>query len=118
MGPTVFLPKSSNAETNTKFNDKTIVQEVLSNHPNKISLLNKGDCSIYDPMTLHAGGGNESETRRTMFYFTFRNPSYPDPSTERNPGSLRPELRENKITLSEIKKKLAKYRIAHANEKI
>ncbi len=55
----------------------------------------------------HAGGGNESDRRRRLFYFTFLNRSeFDDPSHDFNPGSIRPDVKQREYSLKEIRQHL------------
>mmetsp|Transcript_24531 Transcript_24531/g.35168 ORF Transcript_24531/g.35168 Transcript_24531/m.35168 type:complete len:332 (-) Transcript_24531:414-1409(-) len=102
MGATVFLPKTNTAEHHRLLKDPFLRDDMLQSLPNKLSTLGVGDCSIFDGRLLHAGGANETDKRRILFYFTFRNPALPDPRSANNPGSIRPELKERKLTLRQI----------------
>eukprot|EP00550_Attheya_septentrionalis_P009773 CAMPEP_0198285290 /NCGR_PEP_ID=MMETSP1449-20131203/4623_1 /TAXON_ID=420275 /ORGANISM="Attheya septentrionalis, Strain CCMP2084" /LENGTH=411 /DNA_ID=CAMNT_0043982675 /DNA_START=69 /DNA_END=1304 /DNA_ORIENTATION=+ len=110
MGPSEFLPETNTAAHHKRLNNHAIRDELLSEVSSKISLLNVGDCSTFDATTLHAGGGNKSNTRRCLFYFTFRNLSLDDPRTTNNPGSIRPEVKERRLSLVEIRKVLKKWK--------
>jgi len=103
MGGTVFLPQTNTPQHHEMLNDRSLRDGLLQSTPNKLSTLNIGDCSIYDQRLLHAGGANASDKRRIIFYFTFRNPAVADPRRINNPGSIRGELKERKITLGQIR---------------
>eukprot|EP00586_Coscinodiscus_wailesii_P004729 CAMPEP_0172480700 /NCGR_PEP_ID=MMETSP1066-20121228/6050_1 /TAXON_ID=671091 /ORGANISM="Coscinodiscus wailesii, Strain CCMP2513" /LENGTH=252 /DNA_ID=CAMNT_0013242263 /DNA_START=688 /DNA_END=1446 /DNA_ORIENTATION=- len=60
MGPTVFLPDTVLEDYHRKINNDAEADEMLKSIPSVISTLNMGDRSLYNPMVLHAGGGNES----------------------------------------------------------
>ncbi len=101
MGPTVFLPRSNTAQCHADFNEgsnafqqdkKTVTVSEASGGPASsvskevsvdwflksrewsTSLLKKGDVQILDSMTLHAATANVSAKRRSLLYFTLRNP--------------------------------------------
>jgi ectoine hydroxylase-related dioxygenase (phytanoyl-CoA dioxygenase family) len=81
MGPTTFLLPSSatyvyHQEIADRQWDFSSKEGLLAQSPNVLSTLNSGDCSIYNPMTLHCGGANRSEKRRCIFYFSFKNPKF------------------------------------------
>eukprot|EP00957_Ditylum_brightwellii_P197358 15036308-Ditylum_brightwellii.AAC.1 len=86
MGPTVFIPDTVTEDHHRRINNKNLADEILKNIPSNISTLRTGDCALYNPMVLHAGGGNVSNRRRRLFYFTFINPNIKDPSSDYNPG--------------------------------
>ena len=102
MGPTFFLP-----QTNSQYHHDQLKQknnEMLKSIPNVLSTLQAGDCSAYNPETLHGGSSNRSESRRrTIFYMTFRNPMKDNPSIVNNPGSLRSDYQEKNISLGQIR---------------
>lgn len=102
MGGTIFLPKTNTEEHHRLLKDHSARDGMLQTSPNKLSTLGVGDCSLYDARLLHAGGANSSNKRRILFYFTFRNPSLPNPRLPNNPGSIRRELKERNLTLSQI----------------
>jgi len=103
MGPTVFLPATNNKLSHDSLNDKAFRDEFLSKSAVVQALLDAGDCSIFDSRTLHCGTGNESETRRTLFYVSFRNVHEKKPSFgTQNYGSLHKTLRENPVSLEDL----------------
>jgi ectoine hydroxylase-related dioxygenase (phytanoyl-CoA dioxygenase family) len=102
MGGTIFLPKTNTEEHHRLLKDHSARDGMLQTSPNKLSTLGVGDCSIFDARLLHAGGANSSSKRRILFYFTFRNPALPNPRLPNNPGSIRRELKERNLTLSQI----------------
>mmetsp|Transcript_17325 Transcript_17325/g.19765 ORF Transcript_17325/g.19765 Transcript_17325/m.19765 type:complete len:472 (-) Transcript_17325:621-2036(-) len=110
MGPSEFLPHTNTAEYHRQLNDHSLRDEMLSKVASKISLLREGDCSIFDATTLHAGTANRSDKRRRLFYFTFRSLAMEDPRTWNNPGSIRPELKESKLSLRDIQEKIQQWR--------
>ena len=79
MGPTLFLPHTHTQKAHAQFfhDDTAVRQNFLENQVEyKTSQLKKGDVQIMDSRILHAGLDNRSEDkRRTLFYFTIRNPS-------------------------------------------
>ena len=106
MGPTVFIPDTLSEEHHRCINNEALSDGMLQNIPSNISTLNTGDCALYNPMVLHAGGGNESNRRRRLFYFTFLNPSVMDPSNDANPGSINPILKQRNLSLREVQEVL------------
>jgi hypothetical protein len=109
MGPTDFLPGSNTAESHMQLNNFDLRDDMLQKVPTKVSLLKEGDCSIFDGTTLHAGTANKSDKRRRLFYFTFRSVAMEDPRTSNNPGSIRPELLEMKLSLKQIRGEIARW---------
>jgi hypothetical protein len=106
MGPTVFIPDTLSEDHHRRINDQSLADELLQNIPSKISTLGTGDCALYNPMVLHAGGGNVSDRRRRLFYFTFISSSINDPSNDSNPGSINPILKQRNLTLREVQESL------------
>jgi hypothetical protein len=62
--------------------------------------LSIGDCIVMDARTFHYGDSNTSNQRRTLLYFTIRNPFHKDHGYP-NCGSLYPEL-DGKLKLSQF----------------
>lgn len=110
MGPTEFLPRTNTEHSHEEFGDHSRRDEMLKNIPTKLSLLNEGDCSMYDTTTLHAGSANRSTKRRRIFYFTFRSVSMGDDRTRDEPGSIRADLLERQLTLADIREALYKWK--------
>ena len=102
MGPTVFIPDTVSEDHHRRINDSILADEMLKTIPSCISTLDMGDCSLYNPMVLHAGGGNESARRRRLFYFTFLSADVDDPSSDFNPGSINPVLKQRNLTLAQV----------------
>jgi hypothetical protein len=106
MGPTVFLPKTNTKQCHLDFNNE--VNDLNNKKENdvtedgdwfiksrewSISLLNQGDVQILDSRTIHAATANNTiHQRRSLLYFTFKNPlcvEYGMPNTpEITKGSL------------------------------
>jgi len=104
MGPTIFIPDTATQYHHKCINgDDNTSSEMLKSVPSCLSTLGIGDCSLYNPMILHAGGANESNRRRRLFYFTFMDPSIKDPSSDFNPGSINPILKQRNLTLKDIR---------------
>jgi hypothetical protein len=110
MGPTLFLPDSVTADHQRRINNAETAKEMLQTIPSVISTLDAGDCSLYDPRVLHAGGANESSRRRRLFYITFLNQAGQDMSHDLNPGSIQPELKKKALTLRQMRGALATWR--------
>ena len=106
MGPTVFIPDTISEDHHRSINNKDLADQMLQNIPSSISTLGTGDCSLYNPMMLHAGGGNESNRRRRLFYFTFMSAGVKDPSNDFNPGSINPILKQRNLSLEEVQESL------------
>ncbi len=106
MGPTLFIPDTITEDHHRRINDENLADEMLKKIPSNISTLGTGDCALYNPMLLHAGGGNVSTRRRRLFYFTFVNPRIQDPSNDSNPGSINPILKQRNLTLKEVQESL------------
>jgi len=117
MGPSEFLPGTNTAEYHKLLNDHSLRDDMLKQVPTKISLLNEGDCSIFDATTLHAGTANRSDKRRRLFYFTFRSLAMEDPRTWNNPGSIRPEVKDMKLSLSNIRETISVWEEKRSNKK-
>jgi len=112
MGPTVFIPDTVTEYHHRAINNEDMANEMLSTIPSVISTLDIGDASLYNPMLLHAGGGNVSKNpqrRRRLFYFTFLNPEFDDPSHDFNPGSIRPDLKKRGLDLAGVRESLKTY---------
>ena len=79
MGPTLFLPGTHTRESHHTFlKGKGNAQAQFLTHAKYCtSHLKKGDVQIMDSRVLHAGLDNRSTAgkRRTLFYFTIRNPT-------------------------------------------
>jgi len=110
MGPTVYLPGTNTEYHHEKFNNRATADALLSETQSVLATLNAGDCSIYNPATLHCGSSNKSENRRAIFYFTFWNPTKDYPGTSNNPGSLRSELRTKPLTLKDLRKHISTWK--------
>lgn len=94
MGPTLFIPGSHTKIIHKKFDSSKTKDEVLLNHPYKLSTLNTGDMSIYDSRLLHCGTPNKSNKKRILMYATFRNPKGPKKDADFwNVASIRPEYK-------------------------
>jgi ectoine hydroxylase-related dioxygenase (phytanoyl-CoA dioxygenase family) len=110
MGPTTFLPASATEEyheeiaigQNDVYGDGNHKSQLLSESANFLSTLRTGDCSLYNPMTLHCGGANRSGKRRVIFYFSFKNKKYDEKDWPLAYASLRPDLRARGLSLGEI----------------
>jgi ectoine hydroxylase-related dioxygenase (phytanoyl-CoA dioxygenase family) len=110
MGPTIFLPASATEEyhkeiamgQNDEYGDGDHKSQLLSKSTNVLSTLHTGDCSLYNPMTLHCGGANRSDKRRVIFYFSFKNKKYDEKDWPLAYASLRPDLRARGLSLGEI----------------
>eukprot|EP00747_Dinoflagellata_sp_TGD_P089082 gnl/TRDRNA2_/TRDRNA2_164210_c0_seq2.p1 gnl/TRDRNA2_/TRDRNA2_164210_c0~~gnl/TRDRNA2_/TRDRNA2_164210_c0_seq2.p1 ORF type:complete len:190 (-),score=20.83 gnl/TRDRNA2_/TRDRNA2_164210_c0_seq2:222-791(-) len=91
MGPTLFLPGTNTEGAHSEYNAGEIRKAaLLSKAPFVGSTLRKGDCSVFDSRTLHAGAQNAAG-RRVLLYFTFANPAAD--LAKVSPGSIAPESR-------------------------
>jgi ectoine hydroxylase-related dioxygenase (phytanoyl-CoA dioxygenase family) len=76
MGPTAVVPGTHTAEAHERFNNKDDGGRervaLLRECPNHVGVLQDGDANLIDSRLIHAGGGNESQKRRVLFYFSFR----------------------------------------------
>ncbi|GMH55518.1 hypothetical protein TrLO_g4767 [Triparma laevis f. longispina] len=106
MGPTIFLPGTHKQGWKELLDDEDSRDDMITGRPSSLSLLNLGEVSIFDGRILHAGSANESEERRAIFYFSFRSP-YFNPASGTSQGSLCKELREEGLTLEEVRVKCA-----------
>lgn len=110
MGPTTFLPASATEAYHAEiaigqedaYGNGEHKSDLLSASANNLSTLGTGDCSLYNPMTLHCGGANRSEQRRVIFYFSFKNKKYDEKDWPLAYASLRPDLRARGLTLADI----------------
>ena len=59
--------------------------------PNCVATLRTGDVSMFDSRLLHCGGGNFSDKRRVLFYFSFEVSGTENPNAFLS--SIRDELR-------------------------
>lgn len=97
MGPTIWMPNTHTLAIHEKFQDESIAQgatespkdTLLRTQPAVLGTLPKGCCAVYDSRLLHCGGANQSDLRRALFYFSFRNPKI---SSVGNPGSIRRDM--------------------------
>ena len=111
-GPTLWLPRTHNKKSHTEFKDElswdgasftSQKDTLISNSAAKLGLLKQGDCAIFDSRTLHCGTANVSNMSRALFYFSFKNSEV---GYTGNPPSIRKELGEKEVTLSELVKDL------------
>lgn len=118
MGPTTFLPASATGEYHEEiaigqddgYGDGHYKSQLLSESTSLLSTLHTGDCSLYNPMTLHCGGANRSDQRRVIFYFSFKNKKYDEKDWPLAYASLRPDLRARGLTLVDIQTIVTKHR--------
>jgi ectoine hydroxylase-related dioxygenase (phytanoyl-CoA dioxygenase family) len=106
MGPTTFLSASATSmhhqELADRQDDALSLEGLFAESPNVLSTLGSGDCSIYNPMTLHCGGANRSAKRRCIFYFSFKNPKFNEKDWPLAYASLSPDLRARSLTLPDL----------------
>jgi hypothetical protein len=111
MGPTVFIPNTVTIDHQVRICNPATADEMLQTIPSVISTLQAGDTSLYDPRMLHAGGSNQSDQRRRLFCVTFLSKQGDDPSHDLNPGSIRPDLKAQGWTLSQMKETLSEWKM-------
>ena len=99
MGPTVFIPGSHVAAAHVAFREAGEVGGPALAAPNGVATLNVGDATVFDSRLLHCGGGNESNQRRVLFYFSFEVAGSENPNAA--VSSIRDELR-GKIALADL----------------
>ena len=96
MGGTVFMPGTNTASHHLAYKARVTKNDFLVSEQYRRSVFKKGSCAIMDSRTLHFGPAN-TESRRTMLYFTIRNPHYHGPATPT--GSMFADL---KLSLSDF----------------
>jgi ectoine hydroxylase-related dioxygenase (phytanoyl-CoA dioxygenase family) len=75
MGPTVFLSASHSAKVHDSLTSPS-KDAMLAAAEYRQASLKAGDVAVMDARTLHFGSANTSDTRRTLLYFTIRNPAH------------------------------------------
>ena len=93
MGHTLFLPETH--VDHTLWNVRRADQETyIASRRAVQSKLTTGDVAIFDSRCLHAGLGNTSDKRRTLFYCTIsRQETWPLPGGLHGSNSIRAEDR-------------------------
>lgn len=112
MGPTTFLPSSATGDYHQEiaigqedqYGNGAKKSKLLSTSTNHLATLGTGDCSLYNPMTLHCGGANRSNKRRIIFYFSFKNKKYDEKDWPLAYASLRSDLRARALTLTDMQR--------------
>ena len=99
MGPTIFIPGSHTASAHLAFRDAGERGGPALAAPNRVATLSAGDATLFDSRLLHCGGGNESDRRRVLFYFSFEVDGSDNPNTA--VSSIREELR-GKYSLADL----------------
>lgn len=100
MGPTVFIPGSHTASAHLAFKEADEVGGPALTAPNCVATLRTGDVSMFDSRLLHCGGGNSSDKRRVLFYFSFEVSGTENPNAFLS--SIRDELRGT-LTLKDLR---------------
>lgn len=90
MGGTVFLPGTNTEKHHEDHKMRSTKDDYTKGDDYRRSVLGTGDCVIFDSRTLHCGPAN-TEGRRTMLYFTLRNPLCVD-GVAVPKGSLFPDI--------------------------
>lgn len=91
MGPTVFIPGSHTASAHLAFREAGERGGAALEAPHGVATLGTGDATVFDSRLLHCGGGNESDRRRVLFYFSFEVEGSDNPNAA--VSSIRDELR-------------------------
>ena len=91
MGPTVFIPGSHTASAHLAFREAGERGGAALEAPHGVATLGTGDATVFDSRLLHCGGGNESDRRRVLFYFSFEVDGSDNPNAA--VSSIRDELR-------------------------
>lgn len=91
MGPTVFIPGSHTAGAHLAFREAGERGGPALAAPNGVATLGTGDATVFDSRLLHCGGGNDSDRRRVLFYFSFEVDGSDNPNAA--VSSIRNELR-------------------------
>jgi len=106
MGPTAVIPCTHTAEAHERFNNRDDGGRervaLLREQPAHIGTLSTGDANLIDSRLIHAGGANESNKRRVLFYFSFRKKG-----ARMSPGSLLTSVRREGYTLETADEMLA-----------
>lgn len=100
MGPTVFIPGSHTASAHLAFREAGEVGGPALAAPHGVATLSTGDATVFDSRLLHCGGGNASEKRRVLFYFSFEVAGSDNPNSA--VSTIREELR-GKYTLADLR---------------
>jgi hypothetical protein len=96
MGGTIFMPGTNTMAHHVAHKARVTKNDFLVSEEYRRSVMKKGDCAIFDSRTLHCGPANTG-ARRTMLYFTVRNPHYNGPPPPK--GSMFKDLH---ISLSDF----------------
>jgi|AntAceMinimDraft_5_1070358.scaffolds.fasta_scaffold03747_2 hypothetical protein len=99
MGPTVFIPGSHTAGAHLSFREAGERGGAALAAPNGVATLGTGDATVFDSRLLHCGGGNSSDRRRVLFYFSFEVDGSDNPNAA--VSSIRDELR-GKLSLADL----------------
>ena len=99
MGPTVFIPGSHTASAHLAFREAGETGGPALAAPHGVATLRAGDATVFDSRLLHCGGGNASDKRRVLFYFSFEVEGSENPNSA--VSTIREELR-GKVTLGDL----------------
>jgi ectoine hydroxylase-related dioxygenase (phytanoyl-CoA dioxygenase family) len=99
MGPTVFIPGSHTASAHLAFREAGETGGAALAAPHGVATLGSGDATVFDSRLLHCGGGNASDKRRVLFYFSFEVEGSDNPNSA--VSTIREELR-GKVTLGDL----------------
>ena len=97
MGGTIFMPGTNTMAHHAVHKARVTENDFLVSEEYRRSVLKKGDCVIFDSRTLHCGPANTGAGRRTMLYFTVRNPHHNGPLSPK--GSM---FKDVHISLSDF----------------
>ena len=99
MGPTFFIPGSHTASAHLAFREAGETGGAALAAPHQVAILSAGDTTVFDSRLLHCGGGNASQKRRVLFYFSFEVAGRENPNA--SVSTIREELR-GKVTLGDL----------------
>ena len=99
MGPTVFIPGSHTVST-SRVQGSQRGGGTSTGGPKLCGNSTYRDVSMFDSRLLHCGGGNSSNKRRVLFYFSFEVSSLENPNS--GFSSIRDELRGT-LTLQDLR---------------
>jgi len=112
MGPTLFMPGSVSLKYHEDLHNRHLdphATGLVATSYNVLSTLSAGDCSLYDTMILHLGSSNTSNSRRCLFYLSFKNNNVFKEGC-RSGSSIRPKLKDRHLTLTNLRVKLGSWR--------
>ena len=99
-GPDGVHPRESHRERAPRVSRSREVGGPALAAPHGVATLSTGDATVFDSRLLHCGGGNASEKRRVLFYFSFEVAGSDNPNSA--VSTIREELR-GKYTLADLR---------------